>query len=255
MSAIQHRDSDGIIYDHSAWLYLWYDRPTRSRKAAIEHAKAVINKLFSNVDAISQHHPSTSKMKELMAALNRALFNGKIAQHADSRWDGSMGPNSYGDCTAERLHGPTKKLCRVKIRLNPNTRTTGLEVINTLLHEMVHAFKFMCICATASICNFRGCQSLRVPMKLGTTGHGLSWQRLATAVEVAARGRLGVVEVRLGRNRAAVKECSVAPTFNVVTARAFLTECFTGEEIIRVDRLVDRSQMHWTRIHATPEAS
>ena len=238
-----HRDVHRILKEHLNWLRLYQTRPTRLRDKALRQAENIINTMFPDVHAHLEELPYGRKMEELIHALDELLFDGRIARLAYFEW-WPLSQDIRGNCTPHTSSIRTRRsLARVVIRLNLDNRRTGVKILGTLLHEICHAFFQIYVCPK-EICSIGDCATVRGWTTIGRTGHGYAWQKLATAVELFMRCKLRV-KVRLGREHAAVKECAVGTTFNVIAARQNLTEWFPGAADGKVDTLITESRIRW----------
>lgn len=164
-----------------------------------------------------------SLVDQAIECFNQLFFLGELPDHTSDEIARKSLKVERTSPPSHRCRGETHTVVRGKKRQlvettmwldleHPAQFFNGHELLNTILHEMCHAFLQRHSCYNGG---GDGCRGNQVCVELcqenyGATGHGRAWQTLAAAVEEAA-GRLLTDHVigwkpDLGRLEAAVKE-------------------------------------------------
>lgn len=131
------------------------------------------------------------------------------------------------DWRASALRGQTYLLddgkIKMEIKANSPSHKTALDVICTIVHEMVHVVIIHILAPMWPPCND---QCYRIQAKLvGESNHGYHWQDLARRVERRAKIFFGP-DAEIGRLDGIVTECVETGT---KPSRAYYEELFRGE--------------------------
>jgi hypothetical protein len=160
-----------------------------------------------------------------------------------------LGAGTMG-CTGSRS---VNGLRRILIKIDPFKHHWERELLETLTHEMAHAYirHFACPCDSDS------CKVFMADINhVGYTGHGGYWQRLATEAENMVRGdwdhlaieELGIEDAAVAELQNAVPQCE--------SALAYAQEVFGPAEgaLVFEKHYTTRSEV-WIRVRGTGEGA
>ncbi|KAK4626617.1 hypothetical protein CLAFUW4_04189 [Fulvia fulva] len=181
----------------------WSPARTAKHNLCLERIFAILPNGALSKDVLPSP-PSLATMQALLQELDTLVFRKSISARCDFAWDPQLSVGSQivkGLCQTP-VNG------RIIIKLNSSKCHTWWEIVETLLHEMVHGWLFLHgydrSCGKESPC--------RKMSAMGATGHGWAFHKISLAVERCAQKALVNIRsiIELNRWQSAVHEHKVS---------------------------------------------